>query len=180
MNGVSSVTQLHLLVDLKKMCWFTINHYYEWAERNQQNGSHCSFAHWCPCANDVMVESPLRWDSYLKFFCVSGFCEYSCVNTSGAASSTTVCRKVGWFLVLHFKNRIGATLNHTICVYSSCLSNAASGLSDGNEGNSTSGGRHEGRSMKRHQRRSVRRRSRHDKTTRAKLNVLSVCTYIFY
>ncbi|XP_037539396.1 serine/threonine-protein kinase WNK1 isoform X2 [Nematolebias whitei] len=56
----------------------------------------------------------------------------------------------------------------------SCLSDAASGLSDGNEGNSTSGGRHEGRSMKRHQRRSVRSRSRHDKTTRAKLNVLSI------
>uniref|UniRef100_A0A1A8LZ09 non-specific serine/threonine protein kinase n=1 Tax=Nothobranchius pienaari TaxID=704102 RepID=A0A1A8LZ09_9TELE len=56
----------------------------------------------------------------------------------------------------------------------SCLSDAASGLSDGNEGNSASGGRHEGRSMKRHQRQSVRSRSRHEKTTRAKLNVLSI------
>uniref|UniRef100_A0A8C5DHV9 non-specific serine/threonine protein kinase n=1 Tax=Gouania willdenowi TaxID=441366 RepID=A0A8C5DHV9_GOUWI len=36
-----------------------------------------------------------------------------------------------------------------------CLSDAASGLSDGNEGSSTSGGRHEGRSLKRHQRRSL-------------------------
>lgn len=56
----------------------------------------------------------------------------------------------------------------------SCLSDAASGLSDGNEGGSTSGGLHEGRSLKRHQRRSVRSRSRHEKTARAKLNVLSV------
>ncbi|XP_034735756.1 serine/threonine-protein kinase WNK1-like isoform X3 [Etheostoma cragini] len=56
----------------------------------------------------------------------------------------------------------------------SCLSDAASGLSDGNEGSSTSGGRHEGRSLKRHQRRSVRSRSRHEKTTKAKLNVLSI------
>ncbi|XP_029992305.1 serine/threonine-protein kinase WNK1-like isoform X2 [Sphaeramia orbicularis] len=56
----------------------------------------------------------------------------------------------------------------------SCLSDAASGLSDGNDGNSTSGGRHEGRSLKRHQRRSVRSRSRHEKTARAKLNVLSI------
>ncbi|XP_047204025.1 serine/threonine-protein kinase WNK1 isoform X3 [Girardinichthys multiradiatus] len=55
-----------------------------------------------------------------------------------------------------------------------CLSDAASGLSDGNEGASTSGGRHEGRSMKRHQRRSVRSRSRHEKTAKAKLNVLSI------
>lgn len=57
----------------------------------------------------------------------------------------------------------------------SCLSDAASGLSDGNDGGSTSGGRHEGRSMKRHQRRSVRSRSRHEKFAKAKLNVLSVC-----
>ncbi|XP_033824498.1 serine/threonine-protein kinase WNK1-like [Periophthalmus magnuspinnatus] len=56
----------------------------------------------------------------------------------------------------------------------SCFSDAASGLSDGNEGNSTSGGRHEGRSLKRHQRRSVRSRSRHEKCARAKLNVLSI------
>ncbi|XP_034541686.1 serine/threonine-protein kinase WNK1-like isoform X2 [Notolabrus celidotus] len=56
----------------------------------------------------------------------------------------------------------------------SCLSDAASGLSDGNDGSSTSGGRHEGRSLKRHQRRSVRSRSRHEKTSRAKLNVLSI------
>ncbi|XP_077424522.1 serine/threonine-protein kinase WNK1-like isoform X2 [Vanacampus margaritifer] len=56
----------------------------------------------------------------------------------------------------------------------SCLSDAASGLSDGNEGSSTSGGRHEGRSLKRYQRRSVRSRSRHDKGTKAKLNVISI------
>ncbi|XP_043981199.1 serine/threonine-protein kinase WNK1-like isoform X4 [Gambusia affinis] len=56
----------------------------------------------------------------------------------------------------------------------SCLSDAASGLSDGNDGGSTSGGRHEGRTMKRHQRRSVRSRSRHEKTAKAKLNVLSI------
>ncbi|XP_035798810.1 serine/threonine-protein kinase WNK1 isoform X2 [Amphiprion ocellaris] len=56
----------------------------------------------------------------------------------------------------------------------SCLSDAASGLSDGNDGSSTSGGRHEGRSLKRHQRRSVRSRSRHEKTSKAKLNVLSI------
>ncbi|XP_034391433.1 serine/threonine-protein kinase WNK1-like isoform X2 [Cyclopterus lumpus] len=56
----------------------------------------------------------------------------------------------------------------------SCMSDAASGLSDGNDGSSTSGGRHEGRSMKRHQRRSVRSRSRHEKTAKAKLNVLSI------
>ncbi|KAM9753762.1 serine/threonine-protein kinase WNK1-like isoform 2-T6 [Menidia menidia] len=56
----------------------------------------------------------------------------------------------------------------------SCLSDAASGLSDGNDGTSTSGGRHEGRSLKRHQRRSVRSRSRHDKIGKAKLNVLNI------
>ncbi|KAJ8003049.1 hypothetical protein DPEC_G00165320 [Dallia pectoralis] len=55
----------------------------------------------------------------------------------------------------------------------SCLSDAASGLSDGCDG--ASGGRHEGRSMmKRHQRRSVRSRSQHEKTTKAKLNVLNI------
>ncbi|KAF0041235.1 hypothetical protein F2P81_007133 [Scophthalmus maximus] len=56
----------------------------------------------------------------------------------------------------------------------SSLSDAASGLSDGNDGSSTSGGRHEGRSLKRHQRRSVRSRSRHEKMAKAKLNVLSI------
>ncbi|XP_034442879.1 serine/threonine-protein kinase WNK1-like isoform X1 [Hippoglossus hippoglossus] len=56
----------------------------------------------------------------------------------------------------------------------SCLSDTASGLSDGNDGSSTSGGRHEGRSLKRHQRRSVRSRSRHEKIAKAKLNVLSI------
>ncbi|XP_051545854.1 serine/threonine-protein kinase WNK1-like [Myxocyprinus asiaticus] len=47
-------------------------------------------------------------------------------------------------------------------------SDAASGLSDGNEG------RHEGRSMKQPQRRSVRSRSRHEKMAKAKLNVLNI------
>ncbi|XP_039891214.1 serine/threonine-protein kinase WNK1 isoform X3 [Simochromis diagramma] len=47
-----------------------------------------------------------------------------------------------------------------------------SGLSDGNEGGG--GGRHEGRPAKRHQRRSVRSRSHHEKTTKAKLNVLNI------
>ncbi|XP_016306543.1 serine/threonine-protein kinase WNK1-like isoform X1 [Sinocyclocheilus anshuiensis] len=49
-------------------------------------------------------------------------------------------------------------------------SDAASGLSDGNEG------RHEGRSMKRPQSRSVRSRSRHEKMAKAKLklNVLNI------
>ncbi|KAJ8262050.1 hypothetical protein GJAV_G00161540 [Gymnothorax javanicus] len=53
-------------------------------------------------------------------------------------------------------------------------SDVASGLSDGNEGASATGGRHEGRSTKRHQRRSVRSRSRHEKTGKAKLNVLNI------
>ncbi|XP_017545813.1 serine/threonine-protein kinase WNK1 isoform X1 [Pygocentrus nattereri] len=48
------------------------------------------------------------------------------------------------------------------------LSDAASGLSDGNDG------RHEARSMKRHQRRSVRSRSRHDKMAKGKLIVLNI------
>ncbi|CAL8322854.1 unnamed protein product [Lota lota] len=48
-----------------------------------------------------------------------------------------------------------------------------SGLSDGNEGGG-GGGRDEGRSLKRHQRRSVRSRSRHEKTGKAKLNVLNI------
>ncbi|XP_016299595.1 serine/threonine-protein kinase WNK1 isoform X7 [Sinocyclocheilus anshuiensis] len=54
----------------------------------------------------------------------------------------------------------------------SCHSDVASGLSDGNEG--VTGGRHEGRSAKRHQRRSVRSHSRHEKTSKAKLNVLNI------
>ncbi|XP_016412999.1 serine/threonine-protein kinase WNK1 [Sinocyclocheilus rhinocerous] len=54
----------------------------------------------------------------------------------------------------------------------SCHSDVASGLSDGNEG--ITGGRHEGRSVKRHQRRSVRSHSRHEKTSKAKLNVLNI------
>ncbi|XP_073693801.1 serine/threonine-protein kinase WNK1 [Garra rufa] len=54
----------------------------------------------------------------------------------------------------------------------SCHSDVASGLSDGNEG--MTAGRHEGRSTKRHQRRSVRSRSRHEKTSKAKLNVLNI------
>ncbi|XP_051978755.1 serine/threonine-protein kinase WNK1-like isoform X2 [Xyrauchen texanus] len=47
-------------------------------------------------------------------------------------------------------------------------SDAASGLSDGNEG------RHEGRSMKRPQQRSVRSCSRHEKMVKAKLMVLNI------
>uniref|UniRef100_A0AAY4E2M8 non-specific serine/threonine protein kinase n=1 Tax=Denticeps clupeoides TaxID=299321 RepID=A0AAY4E2M8_9TELE len=73
---------------------------------------------------------------------------------------------------------------HSFCIYDYfeakliisalfSLSDAASGLSDGNEG---TGGRHEGRSMKRHQRRSVRSRSRHEKMAKAKLNVLNICS----
>ncbi|XP_048862659.1 serine/threonine-protein kinase WNK1 isoform X3 [Brienomyrus brachyistius] len=54
------------------------------------------------------------------------------------------------------------------------LSDVASGMSDGNEGASTTGGRHEGRSAKRHLRRSVRSRSRHDKMAKAKLMVLNI------
>uniref|UniRef100_A0A673K4C6 non-specific serine/threonine protein kinase n=1 Tax=Sinocyclocheilus rhinocerous TaxID=307959 RepID=A0A673K4C6_9TELE len=56
--------------------------------------------------------------------------------------------------------------------YHDCHSDVASGLSDGNEG--ITGGRHEGRSVKRHQRRSVRSHSRHEKTSKAKLNVLNI------
>lgn len=48
------------------------------------------------------------------------------------------------------------------------LSDAASGLSDGNEG------KHEESSTKRYQRRSVRSRSRHDKSAKPKLVVLNV------
>ncbi|XP_053506730.1 serine/threonine-protein kinase WNK1 isoform X4 [Ictalurus furcatus] len=58
------------------------------------------------------------------------------------------------------------------CGMESSHSDVASGMSDGNEGGTS--GRHEGRSAKRHQRRSVRSRSRHDKTTKAKLNVLNI------
>ncbi|XP_051975507.1 serine/threonine-protein kinase WNK1-like isoform X2 [Xyrauchen texanus] len=47
-------------------------------------------------------------------------------------------------------------------------SDAASGLSDGNEG------RHEGHSIKQPLRRSVRSRSRHEKMAKAKLNVLNI------
>ncbi|XP_016378733.1 serine/threonine-protein kinase WNK1-like isoform X2 [Sinocyclocheilus rhinocerous] len=47
-------------------------------------------------------------------------------------------------------------------------SDAASGLSDGNEGS------HEGRSIKRPQSRSVRSRSRHEKKAKLKLNVLNI------
>lgn len=79
---------------------------------------------------------------------------------------------------IHFIKEIALSVRYVSLEYFSfsCLSDAASGLSDGNEGSSTSGGRHEGRSLKRHQRRSVRSRSRHEKTTRAKLNVLNVCS----
>ncbi|XP_076861413.1 serine/threonine-protein kinase WNK1 isoform X5 [Brachyhypopomus gauderio] len=58
------------------------------------------------------------------------------------------------------------------CAVESSQSDVASGLSDGNEG--VAGGKHEGRPPKRHQRRSVRSRSRHDKTSKAKLNVLNI------
>ncbi|MBN3287750.1 WNK1 kinase, partial [Polyodon spathula] len=53
-------------------------------------------------------------------------------------------------------------------------SDVASGMSDGNEGATASNERHEGRSTKRHNRKSVRSRSRHEKTSRAKLRILSV------
>ncbi|XP_018431920.1 PREDICTED: serine/threonine-protein kinase WNK1 [Nanorana parkeri] len=56
----------------------------------------------------------------------------------------------------------------------SAHSDVASGLSDGNEGVSSSSGRHEGRTTKRHYRKSVRSRSRHDKTSRPKLRILNV------
>lgn len=130
-----------------------------------------------PHAN-YMVRSPLRWDFYLKSFVFQGSVTVplSTPVEQPALAPPSAERYDGSYCCF-LENRIWATLNPAICVYSSCLSDAASGLSDGNEGSSTSGGRHEGRSMKRHQRRSVRSRSRHDKTTRAKLNVLSVCTY---
>ncbi|MGH0116560.1 UNVERIFIED_CONTAM: hypothetical protein FKN15_014760 [Acipenser sinensis] len=53
-------------------------------------------------------------------------------------------------------------------------SDVASGMSDGNEGATASSERHEGRSTKRHNRKSVRSRSRYEKTSRAKLRILSV------
>ncbi|RXM31083.1 hypothetical protein EOD39_7293 [Acipenser ruthenus] len=53
-------------------------------------------------------------------------------------------------------------------------SDVASGMSDGNEGATASSERDEGRSTKRHNRKSVRSRSRHEKTSRAKLRILSV------
>ncbi|RXN00405.1 Serine/threonine-protein kinase WNK1 [Acipenser ruthenus] len=53
-------------------------------------------------------------------------------------------------------------------------SDVASGMSDGNEGATASSERHEGRSTKRLNRKSVRSRSRHEKTSRAKLRILSV------
>ncbi|XP_053574807.1 serine/threonine-protein kinase WNK1 isoform X3 [Bombina bombina] len=56
----------------------------------------------------------------------------------------------------------------------SAHSDVASGLSDGNEGVTTSNGRHEGRTAKRHYRKSVRSRSRHEKTARPKLRILNV------
>ncbi|KAM4038791.1 serine/threonine-protein kinase WNK1 isoform 4-T4 [Anomaloglossus baeobatrachus] len=56
----------------------------------------------------------------------------------------------------------------------SAPSDAASGLSDGNEGAAASSGRHEGRTAKRHYRKSVRSRSRHEKTARPKLRILNV------
>ncbi|KAM4677445.1 serine/threonine-protein kinase WNK1-like [Discoglossus pictus] len=56
----------------------------------------------------------------------------------------------------------------------SAHSDVASGLSDGNEGVTTSNGRHEGRTAKRHYRKSVRSRSRHEKMARPKLRILNV------
>ncbi|XP_041441886.1 serine/threonine-protein kinase WNK1 isoform X10 [Xenopus laevis] len=56
----------------------------------------------------------------------------------------------------------------------SAHSDVASGLSDGNEGSTASGGRHEGRTTKRHYRKSVRSRSRHEKIARPKLRILNV------
>lgn len=53
-------------------------------------------------------------------------------------------------------------------LYLSGLSDAASGLSDGNEG------KHEASSTKRYQRRSARSRSRQDKSAKPKLVVLNV------
>ncbi|XP_041113027.1 serine/threonine-protein kinase WNK1-like isoform X9 [Polyodon spathula] len=53
-------------------------------------------------------------------------------------------------------------------------SDVASGMSDGNEGATASSERHEGRSTKRHNPKSVRSRSRHEKSSRAKLRILSV------
>ncbi|XP_051776190.1 serine/threonine-protein kinase WNK1 isoform X3 [Erpetoichthys calabaricus] len=49
-----------------------------------------------------------------------------------------------------------------------------SGMSDGNEGMTSSSGKHEGRPAKRHFRKSVRSRSRHEKMSRAKLRILNV------
>lgn len=106
-------------------------------------------------------------------------CDCPSVNTgggfccSGAAVGGEVRRKsiISSFQSCWFAGR-ARLKRHRLSF--SCLSDAASGLSDGNDGGSTSGGIHEGRSLKRHQRRSVRSRSRHEKTARAKLNVLSV------
>lgn len=109
-------------------------------------------------------------------------CDCSSANTGGGllrfrCSSATISGEVETvihFFVLNVCLYVKPVRSKCQCFPSSCLSDAASGLSDGNEGCSTSGGLHEGRSLKRHQRRSVRSRSRHEKTARAKLNVLSV------
>ena len=121
-----------------------------------------------------------------RVLCFSG--PYQCYlpnrtsgSDNGACAGATPSGKVGMSLPSESK---GLTPEHhdvarwiahrvpRLCF--SCLSDAASGLSDGNEGGPPSGGRHEGRSLKRHQRRSVRSRSRHEKFGKAKLNVLNV------
>lgn len=115
----------------------------------------------------------------MKFVCILDS-ECSSAHTSGTdcrnfSFGTTIYRNVRQKFIL-FKHMPSLCYVSLYYFLFSCLSDAASGLSDGNEGSSTSGGRHEGRSLKRHQRRSVRSRSRHEKTARAKLNVLNVCS----
>uniref|UniRef100_A0A673KF23 non-specific serine/threonine protein kinase n=1 Tax=Sinocyclocheilus rhinocerous TaxID=307959 RepID=A0A673KF23_9TELE len=75
-------------------------------------------------------------------------------------------------MVSHRRRTWAKSRTQHLIAGSVCHSDVASGLSDGNEG--ITGGRHEGRSVKRHQRRSVRSHSRHEKTSKAKLNVLNI------
>lgn len=120
------------------------------------------------------------WIFHIKSVCILDR-ECSTAYASGTdvrnySVGTTIYRNVRQKFILFKKMSSLSVMSHDLFFLFSCLSDAASGLSDGNEGSSTSGGRHEGRSLKRHQRRSVRSRSRHEKTARAKLNVLNVCT----
>lgn len=126
-------------------------------------GYFCSFSCLLNIKKNICKKNMFKWNNSLFSQCKAGCCRL-------LPSSYPP-----------FTHHPSTSLSDSLLIVPKLVSSSglsdASGLSDGNDGGSTSRGCHEGRSMKRYQRRSVRSRSRHEKAGKAKLNVLNVGSF---